>query len=449
MMQSNQVKVTIWKQAMNSQKTLIALILTPLLLIGCGGGGSDNAPSNNTGGGGVPTTDPAVLTSYISSTDYSASIVGCIADDGACTLETLPLVGMVNDAPTVDQIMNQLVVSHSWMGVRFREMLSIMPAEMLLLFRAVTAVVISSDIRPSHYRPGTGAIYLDPALLWQTNQEKATIGQDPDFRSNFGKDLQFIRVWRFVIGGENAWQSYSLTGNAVRTLNDTKVAFSWLLYHELAHANDCASPQNWASFDQTQTFGANSSAQMDAGTCVFQLLDTQMGLLSQTWLGLAQVFYQGADSNQGQRNMTAIEAGDAFAADHAHDAYSYSSQREDVAMAFEAAMMKKHFNADRDMAIIPQFTDFSCDNAGIKWGQRGRMAVPEVLPRTQFVTERILPTVNFDSFYQNLTPAIDINFDHNWCLPQLGQARTLVDNMDAKRIEKQTVDQINWGYQID
>jgi hypothetical protein len=409
---------------MNKLRIAVALASTLALtqLTACGGGGgSTSSPQTQDGGGSNFEPQPAILASYNTNTAFASNIVACVTTT-TCTLETLPLIGNADDTPTIDQIMDQLVVSDDWMAQRFRDMLEASPAQMLTLFRAVTAVVISSDIRPSHYKNSTGAIYIDPALLWQTNAEKGTIDQTPDFRSNFGKDLQFVRVWRFVIDNDYAWRSFSLTGTEERTFDDTFVLASWVFYHELAHANDCVTPQNMASFDQGQTFSANISAQMAAGTCVYQQLTSQNPLLSQTWLNLAQVFYQGAASTTEQRAMTSVAAGDAFALDHAIDAYSYSSVREDVAMAFEAVMMKIQFNADRDMAIIPQFTDFSCDNAQIKWGQRGRIALPEVKIRSEFVTDIILGDAALDDFYQNLPQEINISVDHNWCEPNLGKA---------------------------
>ena len=73
-----------------------------------------------------------------------------------------------------DAIMQRLVVSHDWMGQRFKEVLDILPAEILQLMSGVTAVVIDDDIRPSYYTNWTGAIYLDPANLWLTNDDSLT-----------------------------------------------------------------------------------------------------------------------------------------------------------------------------------------------------------------------------------------------------------------------------------
>lgn len=421
MLQSKPVVRPVSMGFIMSKLANLSAALLCLLITGCGGGGGDNAPTqtpgNGSGNGGSTNT---ALKAFVNDSPYASVIADCV--ETTCTLEQMPLIGLTHDDPGVSDIMNHVVVSHDWMGQRFLQQLQVMPQEMRLLFRAVTAIVIASDIRPSHYRSDTGAIYLDPALLWLTNEEKATIDQTPDFRSNFGKDLQFVRLWRYVIDNDYAWRGYSLDGDEERTPNDTIVAFSWLLYHELAHANDCATPQNMVNFDRSTTFYQNHQNMVADNLCVYQQLTEQMGLQSQTWLDLARVFFHGTDSTSEQRTMTPEQAGDAFALDYAMDAYSYSSVREDVAMAFEAVMMKKNFNADRDMAIINQYQDdFACSLAQIKWGQRGRMALSDVVVRSKFVTDIILPTQDLTDFYNGLPANIDMDFNHNWCEPDLNR----------------------------
>ncbi|WP_019028263.1 hypothetical protein [Colwellia piezophila] len=138
---------------------------------------------------------------------YTGNIIRCVAIKDAsdsCTLNELPIIGLNNTKPSIDEIMNRVVVSHSWMRQRMRELLVIMPAEMLLLFRATTAIVIHQDIRPAHYRLETGAIYIDPAYLWLTNEEKSTINQQADYRSEYGSDLQFREIGRLVINNQYA-----------------------------------------------------------------------------------------------------------------------------------------------------------------------------------------------------------------------------------------------------
>lgn len=425
-------------------KPMLAVLC--MMLTACGGGSSDSSPATTGSGGGGSIGTDSELKAYVSTSPYASAIAGCV--ENGCNLTSLPLIGLVSEDPSVDDIMNHVAVSHDWMGMRFKQHLERMPQEMRLLFRAVTGIVLAHDIRPSHYRSDTGAIYLDPAMLWMTNEEKATIEQTPDFRSNFGKDLQFIRTWRYVIDNDYAWQGYSLTGTEERTVDDTIVALSWLLYHELAHANDCATPENMTQFNTAQSFYQNHLTTVENQGCVYQQLTNQVALQSSTWLSLAQVFFHGTDSTAEQRDMVPVDAGQAFADDYAMDAYSYSSLREDVAMAFEAVLMKKNFNADRDMAILPQFQgDFNCDNAQVKWGQRGRLSDADVIERSKFVTDVILPTQDLSGFYAGLPSSVYFNFDHNWCEPSIGRAK-YGEVVDAQQFAQDALSNMKHGYVI-
>ena len=116
-----------------------------------------------------------------------------------------------NDAlPTVDDIMKKVIVSHDWMGSQFEKFLQDYDEfdDFKNLLRAVTAVVISYDIRPSFYNPTTGAIYLDPDDLWETPAQRDTINSAPDYRSGFGSELQFEMPWRYVKDNDYAYFYY-------------------------------------------------------------------------------------------------------------------------------------------------------------------------------------------------------------------------------------------------
>ena len=54
-----------------------------------------------------------------------------------CSLLTLPMIGMEFADPDVEDIMSRVLVSHDWMGERFRQVLQTMPREILLLTRAL------------------------------------------------------------------------------------------------------------------------------------------------------------------------------------------------------------------------------------------------------------------------------------------------------------------------
>ena len=397
-------------------KNFIPVLLSIGLLSSCGGGGS--TPTQPDSFSQILSTDFSNAKTYIGSSPYASVLVNCIAiTEGAdsCSLATLPTIGQDSLNPSIDDIMDRVVVSHDWMGVRMRNLLEQMPAEILLLLRSATAIVIDDDIRPAYFWSATGAIYIDPAYLWLTNAEKSTINTKQDFRSDFGNDLQFKRRWRYVIGNEYAWQSYSLTGSEERQIEDTLIAISWLFFHELAHANDCMSVSLIGQLNNSQSFLDNYFTIRDNNQCVQDQLISSADLQSQVWKDLARVLYHGDDSTSTQRSYTPEDVGGEFVVDYAMDTYSYSTVWEDTAMSFEAVLMKKIFNAERDMAIVPYTEEFDCATSPVKYGVRGRMGDADVKLRSQLVAEAMLPEIDFTTFFANLEASEAFPFDHGWC----------------------------------
>ncbi|MDC0494720.1 hypothetical protein OAN87_01655, partial [bacterium] len=117
-----------------------------------------------------------------------------------CTFGDTPLIAQLTTTPTIDDIMDRVVVSHKWMGDQFRKYLETYDQfdDFKNLLRATTAIVISYDVRPAFYSPTIAAIYIDPSYLWETPAQRDTINQAPDYRSNFGEELQFEMPWRYV-----------------------------------------------------------------------------------------------------------------------------------------------------------------------------------------------------------------------------------------------------------
>lgn len=115
-----------------------------------------------------------------------------------CSLGKLPLIGTQTSNPTKENIKNRILVSHDWMGDRFMQLLDEMPSDIRLMLRSVTAIVIADNIRPSFYTTETGAIYLDPASLWLTQEERNTISDVADYRSGFSNGLNYTGLWRYL-----------------------------------------------------------------------------------------------------------------------------------------------------------------------------------------------------------------------------------------------------------
>lgn len=335
---------------------------------------------------------------YNSNSPYAESLVNCVYSNtlsSSCTLASLPLLAQENIDLSVNNIMDRVVVSHQWMGDRFKDFLinNDNNNDFKRLLRATTAIVISYDVRPSFYWAATGAIYLDAENFWLTPQERDTINEAPDFRADFGNDLKFVMPWRYVKDNDYASQSFSREQRIARTSNDGLYRLASLLYHELAHANDFFPSTEWFTHnDQTRVLDAATSTNFESDQ-----LSISLPLQSKTMRDLAQVSFAGEAATTTQKSYQPANIKDFFSPDSATDFYAYSSIREDYAMLFEELMMQNRFQISRDVAITNQPTGDNIISRDyiVTWGQRGRIGEARIKPRVAFSASRVLP--EFDS----------------------------------------------------
>lgn len=402
------------------------LVLLAILLASCGGGSSGNVSP------GDPLPTQITLSLAVPGSTYSGVIIDCINADTkseSCKLDTLPMLAQQISGPSIDDIIARTVISHDWMATRFRQYLEIAPAEMLPLFRAVTAVVIAADIRPSQYSPITGAIYIDPAFLWITNTEKATVSTAPDFRAEFGSELIFVPLSRYVDGTDYAWEFFSLSGNQTRKISDLEMPLTGLMFHELAHANDFFPPDRIDSLDTALSVwdATDSIARFRVSSRVY----AAQPLNSQVWKGLAMVLYSGDDATAGQQVLTAQQVGVELEIDGANDSYSYTSIYEDVAMLFEEVMMGHVYGIDRELAFTdmpPQGEAEFCDSYIVRWGYRNRISDPLVHSRAEQVLQLLLDQTDVSAYTANIdSPKVMANGE-NWCTVQALNASCGITN---------------------
>lgn len=387
------------------------------LVAACGGGGSStpgDARSSN-----IPTLDssatllPAVLTS-----PYADVLADCVLaenDSSACTMEVLPLIGQDNEDPDIEFVMQRVVVSHEWMGIRFRQLLEAAPPELLTLMKSLTAVVIASDIRPSYYSSATAAMYLDPSYLWLTNAEKQTIDQAPDFRSGFDDELAFVSLSRYVRGNDYAWGFYPLDGNEVRNTDDTVLSTTRLLFHELAHANDFFPPHLISGLSRTDTVA--EAADSLSSQRLSRQLNISYPLQSDLLFNLASIMYRGDTPTSADKLITAVDVGLGFEIDGANDDYAYSSIYEDTAMLFEEVMMKFHFDVSREVGYTdrPTQADPSCGDYIVRWGVRHRSGSPQIAPRAEQVLQFMLQQNDVGEYLAGLEDPVAMQLGKDWC----------------------------------
>lgn len=401
------------------------LLLLCLLLVACGGGG---------GGSGNPTDDEPELSAeeardeafdlenfrdtfpYNFDSPYASFLTACSTPrtfEDVCELADLPLLIEESPVVSIDDIMDRVVVSHSWMGLRFRQALETMPPEILQLFQSLTVIVIDSDVRPSFYIYPLSVMFIDPAYLWLTNQEKATIAGDDDFRVGFSEELPYLFLTRYVIGNNFAYDYYSLDDFEERTINDLRLELASLLLHELAHANDYFPASEIPYLSQNQSI--YSAFESLESRNVNRQLQAVYPLDSSMLFDIAGVYADGETSTPSLRRLEPGEVGDLLENNGANDWYNYSDPAEDVAMLFEEAMMKYLFDVDRDVAVTTNPEDISCATVIVGWGQRGRIGDSEVKQRAQFVLEQVYLGASFSMFFQSLPAPTDMYEDVSWC----------------------------------
>lgn len=334
-----------------------------------------------------------------------------ITRSDSCTLGELPLLGSEVREPTIDDVMDRVIVSHAWMGTRFRAVLERMPPDMLLLLRGVTAVVISSDVRPAFYWTRTGAIYLDPEYLWLTPSERATIPDDPDFRAGFGAALQFAMPWRYVKDNRHAIIRVPRGFEQPRPLEAILVDIGRLLYHELAHANDFFPPERQAGLARHLQVH-----QAVVSPIISDDLSLLMPLQSGEMRGLARVRFHGDDATATQSAYTPADVAGFFAPDAATVFYNYSTSREDLAMLFEILMMHARFGVELDHAVTnqPRGDNVTGDDYIVTWGQRNRLGEHSVRERARYAVARLLPEVSLDAYIDALPPPRDMREGESW-----------------------------------
>lgn len=446
---------------MSRRSSRLAVLLLPLALAGCldepiQGGDSyysrDVAEFSSQEYRDLPLSAPEGV-------EPAASVVeNCVYDGyidtrffSGCALQDVPFIGMLATDPDVDTIMTRVLVSRPWMAARFREVLEALPPQALQLFRPVTAIVISHDIRPSFYWAVTGAIYIDPGYLWMTQAEFEETPQHADFRSGYGDLLSFDEVYRYVDGNSYATEP-NTTYAGDRAFRAVLLGVARLLAHELAHANDYVSGQAAISAHPTQTpwtvaRGNFVSVPGDTYGISFPgdyyygpiLLPRLSGRLASAYPLYDSVLECAA------RQMFANEcrSAEAYAPDHvsssfriaaANDLYNFTRYQEDVAMLFEEFFMQHYFGIRRDHAITNNPpAGATADDYIVDWGQRGRIGDELLRPRIQLLVGAMLPTLDAWAVVNALPEPVELVAGNSW-LDNLEPTAGITDGLQKQQL---------------
>ena len=380
------------------------------LFIGCGGSASHDNDDEIMPG--LSTSSFSNDFVYDSNSSYKDVLKGCISInhvEQSCSLHKLPLLMQENQTVTKDMIRKRLLVSHKWMGDRFLEMIDMLDGDIKKLLGSVTAIVIDDDIKPSFYWNLTGAIYLDARYLWLNPSEANTIHKKDDYRTGYGKDLNFLTAWRYVKNGAYAYKTYSLDSGVTREKSDILYHLASLLYHELGHANDFVNSSTlpYINTNDSIYYAIEDIKNRRVSTKLYE----QYALTSTELKDLAKVLYGGQTPTTYQKSLSPSDVGDLFDGAGATDLYGYYNQYEDLAMLFEESMMRYHFDIDRDVGFVSTDSDYV-----IGWGERGRIKDNDVKLRAKFVVKNLFPNedAKWDSFFDNLGNSTDLQSGARW-----------------------------------
>ena len=355
---------------------------------------------------------------------YADRLVGCVFDAQLtvatlCPLSRLPLLGQeaeAGQAPTIDQILDRVIVSHDWLGANFEQFLLTQDpdGDLRRMLAAVTAIAIGVHVRPSVFQGATGAIYLDADFFWLNAAERDLIDETPDYRSEFDDELKFSAISRWIANGDRAWSSYRRDVRTVRSQAFLAGALTRLLYHELAHALEYFPLSIHASLDATQTPYAVFLARFRANQFASTILGNMFPLTSAEMKSLGKVMFAGAMATDLEKGYLPDTVAGFFRADLANDSYNYSTAREDLAMMTEEFLMAHRRGIRRDLAITNKLTATTTgDQLLLAWGQRGRIGEPSLRSRLRLVVQQILPWID-PATVENLPPPVPLTVGASW-----------------------------------
>ncbi len=320
-----------------------------------------------------------------------------------CPFQKLPLLGTRTEIPDVTDIMMRTVVSHPWMGRRFREVLQEMPPEMLKMFRSVSAVVISSEVRPSFYLTATGAIYLDPDDLWLTPAERASISTEPDYREEYASVFALSPFWLYMQGDTEAWiPSGEWPANSQRRIEDILLPMATLLLHELTHAAD-GIPAEFLH----QAVGTYTPLEISNRIYNYTPTNQLYGsypLYSRLMYDLAASLFYGEEASIEILSLSARDAGLEFSNHAANDLYAYASGWEDTAMLVEEVLSHHFFGVERIVAFLDDpgdREDLDCNDFVLRWGDRNRVFKSTVRQRAELVLRQVLDEADLSTYLDN------------------------------------------------
>lgn len=346
----------------------------------------------------------ALAETYNDTSPYKSILKDCYRGDrtSACTFSQLPLLGQLGGTPTIAQIMDRVVVTHDWMGVRFEQYLSLLPAEALTLYKPVSVISIGSENGGVNYNAITARMSIGPEYLWLTTDEKKALSADGG-SSNGGSrprdELQFLV--------RNIYEKDGLGFNNrasadERELDDIFTIFARDMYEALAFAANFFPASTYtvdrplaAPFVIFDEVIDNDNEVVTGPLYANAFLTTPTSLLTD----IANVYYDDLPARDNQKLLTAADMGGRFEGEGKPTFWSHNRQVNDVQTLFTLGMLKYKHGTSINVMFLEGTNDN--DDAIIGYGVKNRLAAALVAPRAKFVMEKILgSSTELDEFFQ-------------------------------------------------
>ena len=357
---------------------------------------------------------------------YKSSLLRCaqVSAQSPCTLGELPMIGQATTDPTVQDIMNRVVITHDWAGVRFEQILQRLPSQTLRLFKPVTLVYIGSENEYTQYSYDLGSLRIKIDDLWINETERKAVysssnapATNAPASASADNGLQFEPRIRWMLGAENVYDGFATVD---RQYQQITIAVGMAIYEFLAYPNNFARADSYGLMVASQY--PNDIFNLDNSVPVSQelYLDQNLTFDSSYLYSLANVHFNGEELGPGQDSFTAQGAGAEIGAQGKPSFYSFQSQLFDTVTLFILAMAKMNHNVYLDVAMVEKPLGprvLGCDDYKIGWGVRNRIAAPKVSARARFVVEQFIgQSADTDNFFSNkLGQEVSLPVGFGWC----------------------------------
>ncbi len=328
----------------------------------------------------------------------------------SCKLNELSLIGMEKNEITINDVLDRTLVSHKFLGDNFKSLLiKLNNKDLLKMFGAVNAIIISDKVTPSFYWSRTGAIYLSADYFWLTKEEGEKLYKKMDPRADYGQKFKFSIREKTVQNGANIhrglWQD-------TRSINDIELPTTKLLFHELTHANDYFPKSLYKNspLDKSKTYLEVSGDRYRK----YGLLSDQFenSLASKTLLDLGRIAFHGEKETEDQLDLDAYDIAKEIEDDVAVAYYSYSSPREDLAMLVETLLMMRFYNIDKYITVVKfpknNFKPTNEFQYPLAWGMKNKILETKTFERALYGAKAIFEDYD-SSIYMNILDKKEVN----------------------------------------